>query len=429
LWDFNSDIVTQNITLYAKWIENFTVTFNANGGTPVPVQQIIASGGKASNPQGMRKEGFNFEGWYKEAAFNNLWDFDNDIVTGNLELYAKWGLPIIVSGVSLAQKLQWLNSNAISNTSYILEVDVNETLSSQSCNFSYSGKSNITIQLRGIDNEKVINGSGFTIGNGVTLIIDNNITLSSGIASSGNLIINQGAVITGTRSVNVNGTFTMNGGKISGVLVYVSGTFTMSGGEISDNTSGLGGGVYVSGTFTMSGGEISGNTSGHGGGVSVSGGGTFTMYGGEISGNNTGHGGGVSVSGGGTFTMSGGEISGNTSGSGGGTSFTMYGGEISGNNTSGSGGGVYLIRNNSGNFIKSGGIIKGYSSDIANGNVVKNDSGVIQNDQGHAVYADHSDSRYIKRKETTAGTNDNLTYIGNKSNPLDPPTWSGQWDY
>jgi hypothetical protein len=62
LWDFNSDIVTQDITLYAKWIVNFTVTFNANGGTPAPVQQEIAHNGKAIKPPDMSKSGYTFGG-------------------------------------------------------------------------------------------------------------------------------------------------------------------------------------------------------------------------------------------------------------------------------------------------------------------------------------------------------------------------------
>ena len=67
------------------------------------------------------------------------------------------------------------------------------------------------------------------------------------------------------------GTFTMNGGTISGnsaydwgggVYVRNNSTFTMEGGTITDNTAKtFGGGVYVAyGTFTMSGGTISNNS-------------------------------------------------------------------------------------------------------------------------------------------------------------------------
>jgi hypothetical protein len=68
------------------------------------------------------------------------------------------------------------------------------------------------------------------------------------------------------------------------------GTFTINGGNISGNTSSTaGGGVYIGyGTFTMNSGTISGNTaSGYGGGVSVSTYYTFTKTGGTITGYNS----------------------------------------------------------------------------------------------------------------------------------------------
>ena len=60
----------------------------------------------------------------------------------------------------------------------------------------------------------------------------------------------------------------------------------------------LGGGVSVKGSFTMNGGKITGNNASTGGGVYVASSGSFTMNGGVITGNNVGlHGGGVTVAG------------------------------------------------------------------------------------------------------------------------------------
>jgi uncharacterized repeat protein (TIGR02543 family) len=93
-WNFASDTVTANITLYAKWTQNaagtFTVTFNANGGTPVPAAQNVTSGGNATEPNGVTKTGYTLEGWYKEAAFTTMWTFASDTVTADITLYAKW---------------------------------------------------------------------------------------------------------------------------------------------------------------------------------------------------------------------------------------------------------------------------------------------------------------------------------------------------
>jgi len=92
-WDFATGTVIENITLYAKWTLNqYAVTFNADGGTPAPAQQTIAHGGKVTAPATMSKTGYGFGGWYKEAALNNQWDFATDTVTETVTLYAKWTL-------------------------------------------------------------------------------------------------------------------------------------------------------------------------------------------------------------------------------------------------------------------------------------------------------------------------------------------------
>jgi uncharacterized repeat protein (TIGR02543 family) len=400
LWNFTTDTVSDNITLYAKWDVTYTVTFNADGGTPLSSSQTIINGGKVKKPENISKEGCNLEGWYKDASYTNLWNFDSDIVSDNIILYAKWGPPIIVSGNTLAVKLQWLSTNAVSNSSYLLEVtSAYEELASQ--NLSYNGRNNITIQLKGIGSSRVItlsgNGSLFSIENGVTLILDENLILMGNIQvnSGGKLSMNHSIKINsepsfGNGVVSVNGgSFTMSGGEISGrassssiAVVYISsGTFTMSGGEILGNASlsSYNSVVYViSGSFTMSSGKISGNfslPSSHSGRGVYVGNGTFTMNGGEISGNSSSPfgGGGVYV-GSGTFTMNGGVISGNTTSAsntsdtpgGGGVcvdsgTFIMNDGEISGNSSSSFyGGGVYVGK---GTFTMYGGEISGNISE------------------------------------------------------------------
>jgi hypothetical protein len=137
-----------------------------------------------------------------------------------------------------------------------------------------------------------------------------------------------------------------------------------AGATITGNTSG--GGVRVSsgGSFTMEGGEISGNTGGSGG-VIVQNNGSFIMKAGaKISGNSaTNDGGGVAVRGGSNFIMEGGEISGNTA---------NYGG-----------GGVGVFYEDS--FSKTGGVIYGDNDgDPDNGNTTDN-TAKYGNSNGHAV--------------------------------------------
>ena len=201
--------------------------------------------------------------------------------------------------------------------------------------------------------------NNITISSGTTVTLClNGKTLKSYTTGSAVIKVESGASLTlcdcsGNNSGKVTGTTKNSSGYGAGV--HVTGTFTMEGGTITGNSAGYGGGVYVAGTFTMNGGAISGNTasSSGGGGVYVNSG-TFTMNGGTISSNTAnsdyGYGGGVVVSSSATFNMNGGTISSNTANSdygyGGGVyigsgNFTMNGGTISGN-TASKGGGVYM---------------------------------------------------------------------------------------
>ena len=89
-WNFGTDVVTGNITLYAKWNKSYTVTFNTGGKGTAPESQIVASGSKATSPSNPVAEGYTFDGWYKEESLLNKWDFDTDVVSGDITLYAKW---------------------------------------------------------------------------------------------------------------------------------------------------------------------------------------------------------------------------------------------------------------------------------------------------------------------------------------------------
>jgi len=90
LWDFDNDEVTESITLYAKWaVITYTVEFDSRGGSSVS-SQTINHGEKAVKPTNPDKPDNNFGGWYKEAACKNSWNFNTDVVTSDVTLYAKW---------------------------------------------------------------------------------------------------------------------------------------------------------------------------------------------------------------------------------------------------------------------------------------------------------------------------------------------------
>ena len=107
-WNFNTDTVTDDMTLYAKWtpkepgpeppsgggssdgnMDNaYRVLFN-DGATTLYVVTDLSAGDKLTKPEDPVKDGYTFAGWHKDTACTQAWDF-NDGITGSMTLYAKW---------------------------------------------------------------------------------------------------------------------------------------------------------------------------------------------------------------------------------------------------------------------------------------------------------------------------------------------------
>ena len=109
--EFNfNDKISENITLYAKWITpslnpgdnhgsntgdnsgsqvtpTYTVKFESNGGTTVGDKTTVD--GKITAPNNPSRDKYNFEGWYQDVDLTIPFDF-NSTITSNITLYAKW---------------------------------------------------------------------------------------------------------------------------------------------------------------------------------------------------------------------------------------------------------------------------------------------------------------------------------------------------
>ena len=90
--DFSGDAVSfpftlnANITLYARWNKNHTVTFNANGGTEV---SSIKTGVLQEIPF-TEKENYEFAGWYENSSLSGEKITVPYTVKQDITLYAKW---------------------------------------------------------------------------------------------------------------------------------------------------------------------------------------------------------------------------------------------------------------------------------------------------------------------------------------------------
>lgn len=300
----------------------------------------------------------------------------------------------------------------------------------------------ISGNITGAEGGGVLNTEGGTFNMYGGSITDNSATSSygGGVQNSSGRFNMYGGTISGNKAYNFGGgvyngsIFKMYGGTISGNTAQSGGggvrngrTFTMSGGTISDNTAKSGGGVSndVNGTFNLTGGSITGNTitaaSSYGAGVYNDG--TFTMSDGSITGNtadNTStYGGGVYNAFKGTFNLNGGSITGNKSkGYAGGVYncniFNIFGGIISGNSGR-YGGGVFNWKT----LTMTGGSITDNIAtgltDACGGGISNHSNGTISMSGTPTVTGNNKGGRMAADGTITGGTTENVYLIGTKT--------------
>ena len=67
-----------------------TVTFEMNGHGTAPVAQTIYTGDKLASVADPTAAGYTFGGWYTDKELTKAFDVENDTVSGDTTLYAKW---------------------------------------------------------------------------------------------------------------------------------------------------------------------------------------------------------------------------------------------------------------------------------------------------------------------------------------------------
>lgn len=112
VWDFSTDVVPGDITLYAKWTDKtYSVAYdgNTNTGGTVPTDgntyNITDTVTVLGNSGSLEKTGYTFEGWNTQAdgAGADYYPGDSFPINTNTTLYAKWTGKTIVSIVQTAQ--------------------------------------------------------------------------------------------------------------------------------------------------------------------------------------------------------------------------------------------------------------------------------------------------------------------------------------
>lgn len=89
-WNKNFNNITSNITVSANFTINiYTITFNSNGGSAV-ASKTATYDSLLTAPVSPTKKGYKFVGWYFDQTCTSPWLFATYKVAANRTLYAKW---------------------------------------------------------------------------------------------------------------------------------------------------------------------------------------------------------------------------------------------------------------------------------------------------------------------------------------------------
>ncbi len=97
-YNFTTEKVTDNLTLYAEWNQNgsgaqkCTVTFDWNYEGSQPETKEVEAGSFVTPPETVpKRSGYTFTGvWYRDKGLREDFDFSEEAVTEDLTLYADW---------------------------------------------------------------------------------------------------------------------------------------------------------------------------------------------------------------------------------------------------------------------------------------------------------------------------------------------------
>ena len=91
-WDFSTNLVQNNTTLYAKWsLNKYTLKFDARGGKTSTSSKTVSYNGQIGTLPTPTKSGYIFAGWYPaQDGSGTKYTSKSKMPARNMTLYAKW---------------------------------------------------------------------------------------------------------------------------------------------------------------------------------------------------------------------------------------------------------------------------------------------------------------------------------------------------
>ena len=110
-WKDSSYVNPNNLTVYAQWKKQYTLTFDANGGTVSETSKTITEGSQVGSLPTPTKEGYEFYGWYTHPQSGLYYVFNGgNRITEDTTVVAYWG--------TNRDNLATENKNALSDGTY-----------------------------------------------------------------------------------------------------------------------------------------------------------------------------------------------------------------------------------------------------------------------------------------------------------------------
>jgi uncharacterized repeat protein (TIGR02543 family) len=94
--NFQTDLVTTDTTLHAKWsVNSYAIHFEADGAAEIP-DIVVASNSVIVMPANPKREGYIFKGWVTIDG-NIITNWINRSITENTTLYAQWEMKMVTA--------------------------------------------------------------------------------------------------------------------------------------------------------------------------------------------------------------------------------------------------------------------------------------------------------------------------------------------
>lgn len=91
-WDFENQVVIHPLDLIGQWREimYYDVSFITHTSDVIENYTDVLENTTIEEPSLLTRNGYQFEGWYTSTTYMKKWNFDVDVLTVDLTLYAKW---------------------------------------------------------------------------------------------------------------------------------------------------------------------------------------------------------------------------------------------------------------------------------------------------------------------------------------------------